>query len=121
MAKKKTGGSKTSTQPVMLKSGMMVQPKEQITPGMTRRWKFASECTPIYGSLMPSDRFRVVEIGDLLPNESMIDVAGGAGAARGIIDIPIRPRGFVVIKQMNGSTQLKLSGAECRNHFIAAR
>ncbi len=117
---KKTRRSKTATQPVMLKTGMIVQPKEPITPGMARRWKFASECSPIYGSLTPSDRFRVVEVGNLLPNESLIGVAGGAGAVRAIIDIPHRPSGFVVLKQMNGSTQLKLTGGECRNLFVAA-
>ena len=118
---KKTRSSKAAPQPVMLKTGMILQPKEPITPGMARRWKFASQCSPIYGSLTPSDRFRVVEVGNLLPNESLIGVAGGAGTVRAIIDIPSRPSGSVVLKQMNGSTQLRLSGAECRNHFVAAQ
>jgi len=118
---KKTRTTKTAPQPVMLKTGMILQPKEPITPGMARRWKFASRCSPIYGSLQPSDRFRVVEVSNLLPNESTIGVAGGAGEIRGILDIAGRPSGSVVLKQMNGSTQLRLSGAECRNHFVAAQ
>jgi len=116
---KKLSKPKTSAQPVMLKTGMLLQPKGPITPGMARRWVFRSECSPIYGSLKPADTFRVVAVNGLGPNESTIGAAGSAGAVRAIIDIPNRPGSFVLLKQMNGSTQLKLAGTECRNYFAA--
>ena len=110
---------KTAAQPVMIKSGMLLQPRGRITPGMARVWKFRTECSPIYGLLEPADTFRVLAVHGLGPQDSTIGAAGAAGNVRTIIEVLHRPTGYVLLKQMNGSTQLKLTGKECRHCFAA--
>jgi len=116
MAKKKP---KVATEPVMIRSGMLLGPKGRITPGMTRCWKFRGECSPIYGLLQPGQVFRVQAVEGLGPQESTIAPLGAGGEIRLTPEVLHRPSGYVLLKQMPGNTQLKLTGRECRNAFVA--
>jgi len=109
---------KVSAQTVMMRTGMLVQPREKITPGVIMNCKYKLECTPLYGGLEPGERFRIIEIDGLKPNESYIGVAGGSGMPP-TFEAPGQPSGFVVLDEQDGSVQLKLTGTECRNHFEA--
>lgn len=118
----RTRAPQTAEQTTMLKTGMHIQPRHLITPGMAHRWKFARESTPIFGCLRPGDKLRIVRVHGLGANNGMVGVAGArnlSAGAKSIIDIPGRPAGYVIAKQMNGSTQLKLSGPECLKYFEA--
>ena len=131
---KKPSSPKTSAQRATIRPGMFVRPKADITPCMIQRLQHASDCQ-MFGTLGPDDVFRVIEIEGLSPETSWLDIdqaspkdKASPKSPRAIIDIPmraigtnvgLRPSGAMVIKQVNGSAQLTLSGREAQQLFTA--